>query len=156
MTYINNQIIYFFILSGIIASSLAHNDPRQLDKDNDGLISRTEFQLIDDHQLRRNDLNGDGVISQEEVLLFQKKADRRDERLKAKRRDIAKKRFIEIDVNGDDTITIEEAEDHEFSRLDKNGDGYVSLEEMRKQKGSRKHRRDYQESDLKKGSGSYK
>ena len=156
MTYINNQIVYFFILSGIITSSLAHKDPRQLDEDNDGLISRTEFQLIDDRQLRLNDLNGDGVISQEEVLLFQKKADRRDERLKAKRRDIAKKRFIEIDVNGDKTITIEEAEDHEFSMLDKNGDGYVSLKEMRKQKGSRKYRRDYQETDLGKGIRSYK
>ena len=156
MTYISNQIVYFFIFSGIIASSLAHNDPRQLDKDNDGLISRAEFQLIDDRQLRRNDLNGDGVISQEEVLLFQNKADRRDERLKAKRREIAKKRFIEIDVNGDNTVTIEEAEDHEFSMLDKNGDGYVSLKEMRKQKGSRKYRKDYQEGDIEKGIRSYK
>ena len=145
MKYINNRIVCFLILNGITASSLAHNDPRQLDKDDDGLISRSEFQLPEDRHFIRSDLNRDGEISQEEVLLAQKRADRRDERLKAKRRDRAQKQFTEIDVNGDDTITIEEAENHAFSMLDKNGDGYVSLKEMRKQKGSRKYRKDYQE-----------
>ena len=156
MKYINHRIVCFLILSGVTASSLAHSDPRQLDKDDDGLISRTEFQLPEDSQFIRSDLNRDGEISQEEVLLAQKKADRRDGRLKAKRRDRAQKRFTEIDVNGDDTITIEEIEDHAFSMLDKNGDGYVSLKEMRKQKGSRKYRKDYQESAFEKGGRSYK
>ena len=106
--------------------------------------------------MSRSDLNRDGQVSKEEILLSQKREDLRDEKRKAKRREMLQQRFSDMDVNGDDIVTEEEAEDHAFSTLDKNRDGYVSLTEMRKQKGSRKYRKDYQEKKGKEGVRTYK
>ena len=156
MNQFKSKIILCLFSIGTTASSLAHNDPRYLDKDNDGLISRNEFRLIDERQMSRSDLNRDGQVSKEEILLSQKREDLRDEKRKAKRREMMQQRFSDMDVNGDDIVTEEEAKDHAFSTLDKNRDGYVSLTEMRKQKGSRKYRKDYQEKKGKEGVRTYK
>ena len=156
MKQFKSKIILCLFSIGTTASSFAHTDPRYLDKDNDGLISRNEFRLIDERQMSRSDLNRDGQVSKEEILLSQKREDLRDEKRKAKRREMLQQRFSDMDVNRDDIVTEEEAEDHAFSTLDKNRDGYVSLTKMRKQMGSRKYRKDYQEKKGKEGVRTYK
>jgi|TARA_B100000530_G_C15805335_1_gene427309 Ca2+-binding EF-hand superfamily protein len=141
MQYLKTKIIAASLIAGITAPAIAHERPAELDSDEDGLISRDEFRLPNDRRRQRMDINGDGSISQEEVVQHHAEADARQDERTAKRREKAAERFNEIDVDGDGSVTTQEAEDHAFTKLDKDRDGYISRQELR-QKARKKARQE--------------
>ena len=141
MQYLKTKLVAASLIAGITAPVIAHESPAELDTNGDRLISRDEFRLPNDRRKQRMDINGDGAISQEEVAKYQTEADARQEGRVAKRREKATKSFNKIDVDGDGSVTTQEAEDHAFATLDKDGDGYISRQELR-QKARKKTRQE--------------
>ena len=108
----------------------------RLDTDQDGVISRDEFQMPEDRESpeMRLDVNGDGAISRDEV----------DSTLD-ERADKALRRFEEADADGNGVVTADERRSLAFNRLDTDGDSAISKAEMRdarKQMGKRMRRGD--------------
>ncbi|KFB09770.1 EF-hand domain-containing protein [Nitratireductor basaltis] len=104
---------------------------QRLDTNNDGQVSAEEFAARHTGRLSEVDANGDGELSKEELAdhLMRRAFERRAERL-AKR----------LDINGDDTVTLEEIEGHQakrFALADRNDDGVLDQDELRKFAGER-------------------
>lgn len=134
------QIIAISLITAIAAPALAQRAGpiERLDTDDDGFISRAEFDMPNHRRAERADVNGDGAITVEEISQQQDKAEARMQEKAAAARERAAERFANMDVDGDGAVTQDEAEDFAFSKVDADGDGYISQEEMRKQ--MRKHR----------------
>ena len=98
----------------------------RLDTDKDGFISVEEFGKRRIDALKSADANGDGELSQEELVAFiQKREFERRARAMASR----------LDIDGDGKVTIAELERQNEKRLallDTNDDGKVSAEELRR------------------------
>jgi Ca2+-binding EF-hand superfamily protein len=98
---------------------------RAMDTDNDGVITRDEWQG-NAQSFREHDLNHDGVLSGEEVRprVVDDRADR-------SRREEMAARFERADRNGDGRIARSEwtGTTAAFKRLDENGDGIVTRPE---------------------------
>ena len=98
---------------------------RAMDTDNDGVITRAEWQG-DDQSFREHDLNHDGVLSGDEVYP-RAVSDRQD---RSRREEMAA-RFERADQNGDGQITRREwtGTTAAFKRMDADGDGIVTRQE---------------------------
>jgi len=101
---------------------------KKLDQDNDGRISRSEWQR-NDQAFDRMDVDKDGFLTKEEL-----QSTARD--LRGKRRNGLR----EMDADADGNISRSEWKGKEemFNRLDANNDGLLSRDELR---GARKHGR---------------
>lgn len=98
----------------------------RLDTNGDGVITVDEFGSGRLDALRSADIDGDGVLSQDELFAYvQERAFRRQAERMA--------RFLDID--GDGIATLEEIETYQakrFALLDRNNDGEVSPDELRR------------------------
>ncbi len=97
---------------------------REMDTDNDGVITRGEWRGSD-QSFREHDLNHDGVLSGEEVY------PRDDNRADRSRREEMAARFQRNDRNGDGQIARGEwtGSTAAFKRMDEDGDGVVTRRE---------------------------
>ena len=97
-----------------------------LDINNDGKISKKEIEKQRDFMVQSMDLNGDKMVSTQELI-----------KRHAKRADFFAKRMIKkLDSNGDGSLSFSELKKNQqwklermFYRLDKNNDGFISKEE---------------------------
>ena len=97
-----------------------------LDINNDGKISKKEIEKQRDFMVQSMDLNGDKMVSTQELI-----------KRYAKRADFFAKRMIKkLDSNGDGSLSFSELKkskqwklERMFYRLDKNNDGFISKEE---------------------------
>ena len=97
-----------------------------LDINNDGKISKKEIEKQRDFMVQSMDLNGDKMVSTQELI-----------KRHAKRADFFAKRMIKkLDSNGDGSLSFSEFKKSQqwklermFYRLDKNNDGFISKEE---------------------------
>ena len=98
---------------------------KQLDSNDDGMISRDEFTMPERHGSpdMRMDLNGDGQVSRDEVS-----------RVVSHRAEEALSRFDKEDTDGNGVLTTEERRMSAFNRIDADGDGQLTKREF---KGSR-------------------
>ena len=107
----------------------------KLDSDGDGMISAEEFQPPRDRgMMERMDVNNDGAVTMEEIN--QQLA---DHQLKMSERQVemtarVQESFSDADIDGDGSVTREEAQAAAFKRIDENGDGYLTEEELRNAK----------------------
>ena len=97
-----------------------------LDINNDGKLSKKEIEKQRDFMVQSMDLNGDKMVSTQELI-----------KRHAKRADFFAKRMIKkLDSNGDGSLSFSELKKSQqwklermFYRLDKNNDGFISKEE---------------------------
>ena len=97
-----------------------------LDINNDGKLSEKEIKTKRDLMVRSMDLNGDKMVSTQELM-----------HQHAKRADLFAKRMIKkLDANGDGSLSFRELKKSRqwklsrmFYRLDKDLDGFISKEE---------------------------
>ncbi|MCI0621925.1 MAG: EF-hand domain-containing protein [Acidobacteria bacterium] len=94
---------------------------KQLDQDNDGRISRSEWKR-DEQAFSRIDSDNDGFLTQDELRNAAKE-------FRGKHR----RGFQEMDTDGDGNISKSEWKGKEelFSRLDANNDGSLTRDELR-------------------------
>ena len=122
----------------------------QLDINGDGVISFVEFQESDRNGLSRLDTDNNGVLTIDEFLNTRpnfrprsrvrgdqqsgQQNDRPDpDELDARRAQMrermtarAEERFHEMDVNGDEMITLAEFQEANFDAMDRDGDGVLT------------------------------
>lgn len=100
---------------------------RFFDTNNDGQVTRAEFDLAAVERFKRMDGNSDGVVSKDEFMTYvkQRRAERRE------------RMYGKMDTNGDGNVSKEEfiafkmqKIERGFARMDKNGDGSVSKDEF--------------------------
>ena len=132
----------------------------QLDINGDGVISFVEFQESDRNGLSRLDTDNNGVLTIDEFLNTRpnfrprsrvrgdqqsgQQNDRPDpDELDARRAQMrermtarAEERFHEMDVNGDEMITLAEFQEANFDAMDRDGDGVLTGRELRRQRRS--------------------
>ncbi|MEC8994905.1 MAG: hypothetical protein VX506_05140 [Pseudomonadota bacterium] len=132
----------------------------QLDINGDGVISFVEFQESDRNGLSRLDTDNNGVLTIGEFLNTRpnfrprsrvrgdqqsgQQNDRPDpDELDARRAQMrermtarAEERFHEMDVNGDEMITLAEFQEANFDAMDRDGDGVLTGRELRRQRRS--------------------
>ena len=97
-----------------------------LDINNDGKLSKKEIEKQRDFMVQSMDLNGDKMVSTQELI-----------KRHAKRADFFAKRMIKkLDSNGDGSLSFSELKKSQqwklermFYRLDENNDGFISKEE---------------------------
>ena len=98
----------------------------KLDINNDGKLSKKEIEKQRDFMVQSIDLNGDKMVSTQELI-----------KRHAKRADFfAKQMLKKLDSNGDGSLSFTELKSSQqwklermFNRLDKNNDGFISKEE---------------------------
>ncbi len=101
---------------------------KDMDSNNDGAISKAEFEAFHAKRFKDIDSNGDGKITREELQIqFRKMAERS--------RESFREHFNEADVNHDGALSREEAKNipmlaKHFDEVDSNKDGKVTAEEM--------------------------
>ncbi|HUS53626.1 MAG TPA: EF-hand domain-containing protein [Thermohalobaculum sp.] len=103
---------------------------RHLDLNGDGGISPDEANAVRAVHFLRLDTDGDGIITEAEML----------ERMQKRIAERIAKRFAMMDQNGDGRVEraeFEETGTARFKRLDADGDGRVSTEEFRAQQHGR-------------------
>tara|TARA_E500000075_G_scaffold124724_1_gene127938 strand:- start:247 stop:690 length:444 start_codon:yes stop_codon:yes gene_type:complete len=101
----------------------------KLDINNDGKLSKKEIEKQRDFMVQSIDLNGDKMVSAQELI-----------KRHAKRADFfAKQMLKKLDSNGDGSLSFTELKKSQqwklermFNRLDKNNDGFISKEEAQR------------------------
>lgn len=144
------------------------------DTDKDGAISQAEFRAGAEARFNKMDIDGDGVLTKEEVKAAHEKAREAFKAHRGERPDPAE-RFAKLDADGDGKVTLEEMKDAAtkrlaergkdgdkaerhvkfsekyFEKLDADGDGAVTLEEMQAVKKKKHHGERADKKDGKRG-----
>jgi Ca2+-binding EF-hand superfamily protein len=113
---------------------------KEMDSNNDGAVSKAEFDAFHEKHFKEVDTNHDGKISHEEM-------DAAHNNMKEQARDKFEARFNESDTNHDGALTKDEAKkmpmiSEHFDEIDANHDGRVSLDEIRSSMESMHHGHD--------------
>ncbi|MXZ49366.1 MAG: hypothetical protein F4073_05235 [Rhodobacteraceae bacterium] len=102
----------------------------ELDTDNDGMITAEDIQVYHEERFKNIDLNGDGLISEEEWL------SNLDDQISERRKSRISRMFDKIDNNDDGMISSDEMPakrmdfDRMLKKLDRDGDGAISEDEF--------------------------
>ena len=155
----------FWLIAGLgfLVSSkalLAAEEKTRMDINGDGVVSFVEFQESDRDGISRLDTDSNGVLTIDEFLNGRpnfrprnrvrrdqqsgQQTDRPDpDELDARRAQMrermtarAEERFHEMDVNGDEMITLAEFQEANFDAMDRDGDGVLTGRELRRQRRS--------------------
>lgn len=125
-----------------------------LDSDGDGNVSFAEFEENDFNPIARIDLDENGVLTLDELLnAGSRQRGRRNsqesdsqpdaaneasrEERRAKRTQRITESFQEMDLDGDEVVSVSEFNEANFLRMDKDGNGVLSPDELRPPRGSR-------------------
>lgn len=128
----------FILLAGVAMTAFGKPIDRMIDKldrNEDGMISAEEFQPPRNRGMMKHmDINKDGVVTMEEI-----NEPFGDDQAQIALRQAAKMAqaqafFSEADIDGDGSVTEEEAQSAAFNRIDKNADGYLTKGELRNAK----------------------
>jgi len=130
-----------------------------LDTDGDGSVNFEEFQARGSESLSRLDSDENGVLTLDELLNARpgrgpgnrENADRperelsdeqiaRMEERRAEMNEQAAARFQEMDLDGNDVVSLEEFQEANFLELDDDNNGLLSTEELRPKRGGRRGR----------------
>ncbi|MYG10729.1 MAG: hypothetical protein F4170_07830 [Rhodobacteraceae bacterium] len=101
-----------------------------MDTDNDGMITAEDIQVYHEERFKNIDLNGDGLISEEEWL------SNLDDQISERRKSRISRMFDKIDNNDDGMISSDEMPakrmdfDRMLKKLDRDGDGAISEDEF--------------------------
>ncbi len=107
---------------------------KEMDKDNDGFVTKKEHKEYLEKRFNELDKNKDGVLTEDEFVIKNKKAKKEnkgDKKGECPYR--GEKAFKSLDKNGDGKITKKEfvkAQQKNFKEMDKNDDGKISYEEF--------------------------
>ena len=136
-----------------------------LDTDGDGVVSFAEFQEGGTELLANLDTDQNGVLTIDEFLngrsgrgpgfgnrrnrdgddttereIDEERQAQRQERMSRMQEMMAQRateRFQEMDLDGDEIVTVEEFQEANFIQLDRDNDGVLTARELRPQRGSR-------------------
>jgi Ca2+-binding EF-hand superfamily protein len=102
---------------------------REMDANNDGVVTKKEFDAFHNKMFKEMDANGDGKITHEEMEAMHKK-------MAGKMQEHFKQRFDEADANHDGALSKEEAQKmpmvaQHFDEIDTNHDGKVTMDEIK-------------------------
>lgn len=132
------KTLVLILLQGGAMSVSGHPADRMIDKldrDGDGMISVKEFQPPRGRgMMKRMDANNDGVVTIDEIN--QQVADHQT-KMAERHAEVTvrvKTFFSDADLDGDGSVTGEEAQAAAFNRIDKNVDGYLTEQELRNAK----------------------
>jgi Ca2+-binding EF-hand superfamily protein len=116
------KIILQAVVAVLFCYSLAFagdEDFKKIDTNNDGKISRQEYNAAVIKTFKRYDKNGDGFLTKDELMAIA---------------EIDAEKFMkEVDTNNDGKISqleFMQAAEKRFKFLDKNGNGYIEKKEM--------------------------
>lgn len=130
-----------------------------LDTDGDGSVNFEEFQARGAEGLSRLDSDANGVLTLDELLNARpgrgpgnrgdRQADRPERepseeqiaRMEQRRAEMTERttaRFHEMDLDGDDVVSLEEFQESNFLRLDSDNNGLLSAKELRPKRGGRR------------------
>ncbi|MFT4886584.1 MAG: Ca2+-binding EF-hand superfamily protein [Pseudohongiellaceae bacterium] len=150
--------VKFAITLGLVSVSSAlvaqdHKGPLEaLDNDGNGSISFAEFQQNGSNMLARIDTDDNGVLTIDEFLNAPtgrgpghgnrgENSDQANEEQRADRRanmtERAAAAFQEMDIDGDEVVSVAEFQQANFLRMDRDGNGVLTAEELRPPRGQR-------------------
>lgn len=127
-----------------------HKGPFEtLDSDGSGTVSFAEFQENGINMLARIDTDGNGVLTIDEFLNSRPDRGSRGKKGKGNRSETpdqatielreeqATAHFQEMDLDGDEVISVAEFQEANFLRMDQDSNGVLTAEELRPNKGRR-------------------
>ncbi len=149
-----NKLMATLVITGLSQAAAAqdHKNPMELmDTDNNGTISFAEFQENSSDLLTRVDADGDGQLSLDEFLSQRSKRGQRpdgqgrkandgDESQKPTKEERVERmtmQFQEMDLNGDEVISLLEFQEASFLRMDRDNNGALDASELRPPRGAR-------------------
>ncbi|PCI80226.1 MAG: hypothetical protein COB20_03305 [SAR86 cluster bacterium] len=132
--------------------SSRHRVLANLDTNGDGSVNFEEFQARGSESLSRLDTDGNGVLTLDELLNARpgrgpgNRGEREPseeqiahmEERRAAMTERATARFQEMDVDGNDVVSLQEYQEAIFLELDNDNNGLLSAEELRPQRGGRR------------------
>jgi Ca2+-binding EF-hand superfamily protein len=126
-------------LTGCLTATIALGEPgrerfKQIDKNQDGIISLEEFSAegrFIDRRMSRADTNGDGAITTDEVEARQALISAEAQSRMEKRIEDSRAFFERADRDNSGSVTADEMRAAIFDRLDRDGDQMLSKRELR-------------------------
>ena len=126
-------------LTGCLTATIALGEPgrerfKQLDKNQDGVISLDEFSAegrFIDRRMSRADANGDGAITTDEMEARQALISAEAQSRMEKRIGDSRAFFERADRDNSGSVTADEMRAAIFDRLDRDGDQMLSKRELR-------------------------
>ena len=126
-------------LTGCLTATIALGEPgrerfKQLDKNQDGIISLEEFSAegrFIDRRMSRADANGDGAITTDEMEARQALISAEAQSRMEKRIEDSRAFFERADRDNSGSVTADEMRAAIFDRLDRDGDQMLSKRELR-------------------------
>ena len=108
---------------------------KEMDKDNDGFVSKKEHKEFLEKKFNELDKNKDGVLNKDEFVIKNKNCKKGNKNCKKEKECPyrGEKAFNALDKNSDGKITKKEfmkAKKKNFKEIDKNKDGKISREEF--------------------------
>ena len=120
-------------ISPVLLAQEHQNRFETLDVNGNGSISFTEFQKNSIDILTPIDTDDNGVLTIDEFLNARPNRGPRNGNQRGEQ--IAS--FQEMDLNGDEVVSVAEFQEANFLRMDRDGNGLLTAEELRPPRGSR-------------------
>lgn len=117
-----------------------HGKMIRLDVDQNGEITRDEFSSPSGKRFAAIDVNGDGLVTPEELDADFEAKQAEMQRRASERHGKMRERFLAQDANGDGAVSADEINDSLFARMDADGNGAITRDEIRPR---RKHHRQF-------------
>ncbi|PCH61828.1 MAG: hypothetical protein COC19_04015 [SAR86 cluster bacterium] len=133
----------------VFAAETASRGPgglKNLDTNQDGVVSFQEFHVMASQQANKLDTNQDGQLTVDEFKIRRPQGRRdgggdanaggdRAAMMQERMSKMAAQRFNAIDNDADGIVSIEDYVEHSFNRIDTDSDGILQSDELRAQRG---------------------